>query len=257
MLNVTPVAALRDNYVWLLQDAKSPAVAIVDPGEAGRVLEFLAARRLEPVAILVTHHHWDHTNGIEDLLQRYPGTPVYGPAKERIPARTHPLGEGSQVQFPEINLELEVFEVPGHTAGAVAYYGHGMLFSGDTLFTAGCGRLFEGTAEQMHASLSKLASLPDSTLLYCGHEYTLANLEFAAKVEPGNADINNRIEETQALRKRGLPTVPAMLVHERRTNPFLRCGQASVKEAAERWSDAALHNEIEVFAALRRWKDGH
>jgi len=257
MLSVTPVAALKDNYVWLLQDSKSPAVVIVDPGEAARVLEMLAAHRLQPAAILITHHHWDHTNGIEKLLQHHPGTPVYGPANEPIPARTHPLGEGSQVQLPELNLALEVFEVPGHTAGAVAYYGHGLLFSGDTLFTAGCGRLFEGTAEQMHASLSKLASLPDSTLLYCGHEYTLANLQFAAVVEPANTDIRTRIEETQALRKRGLPTVPAMLVHERRTNPFLRCAQSSVKEAAERWVGAALHNETEVFAAVRRWKDAH
>lgn len=255
MINVTPVAVLKDNYVWLLQDAKSPAVAIVDPGEARRVLEVLAAHHLQPAAILITHHHWDHTNGIEELLEHYPGTPVYGPAREDIPARTHPLMEGARVQLPELNLELDVLEVPGHTAGAVAYYGHGLLFSGDTLFTAGCGRLFEGTPEQMHASLSKLASLPDSTLLYCGHEYTLANLEFAALVEPGNPDIRTRIEETQALRKRGLPSVPAMLVHERRTNPFLRCGQPSVRKAAERWADAALHNETEVLATIRRWKD--
>lgn len=257
MLSVTPVAVLRDNYVWLLQDAKSPAVAIVDPGEAAPVLEVLAAHRLEPAAILITHHHWDHTNGIVGLLQHYPDTPVYGPARENIPGRTHALSTGAPVQLPELNLELQVFEVPGHTAGAIAYYGHGLLFSGDTLFTAGCGRLFEGTAQQMHASLSTLASLPDSTLLYCGHEYTLANLEFAAAVEPGNADIRTRIEETQALRKRGLPSVPAMLVQERRTNPFLRCAEPAVVEAAERWAGAALHSGAEVLGAVRRWKDSY
>lgn len=255
MLEVRPVPALRDNYIWLIVHPDRRAAAIVDPGDAAPVLSALAAQELEAAAILITHHHPDHTGGVRELLRRHP-VPVFGPATEQIPGRSVALGQGDRAQIAALQAEFSILDIPGHTAGHIAYFGHGMVFVGDTLFSAGCGRLFEGTPAQMHASLSRLAALPPPTLVYCGHEYTEANLRFAAAVEPENPDIRLRRAECAALRAAGRPTVPSALELELRTNPFLRVAEPAVRAAAEKFAGAALGGADEVLGAVRRWKDG-
>lgn len=254
MLTVQAVPAFKDNYIWLLSATDTPYVAIVDPGDAKPVYAALERLKLTPIAILITHHHWDHTAGVSELCRRY-ALRVYGPAHEAITSLTDPLIEGNEVALPQLGLTLRVLDVPGHTRGAIAYYGAGALFCGDTLFTAGCGFLFEGTPAQMHASLTKLAALPGDTLVYCGHEYTLDNLGFARIVEPANPDIQARLGQTQALRQASEQTVPATLAVELHTNPFLRCAVPEVIAAAEHFSRRRLLSSTEVFAALRHWKD--
>jgi hydroxyacylglutathione hydrolase len=254
MAAVLHVPAFDDNYIWLLQGA-SDTVAIVDPGDADAVVSALDARDLTPAAVLCTHHHWDHTGGNLALQERF-DLPIYGPASERIPGMTHPLHDGARVALPGFDLNLEVIAVPGHTAGHIAYYGEQMLFCGDTLFSAGCGRLFEGTAAQMHASLSRLAALPDATRVYCAHEYTESNLRFALAVEPDNGDLLSRVGEVRALRGRGEPSLPSALATEKLTNPFLRCAEATVRDAVRNHAGREPESEVEIFAELRRWKDG-
>ncbi|MDA1107218.1 MAG: hydroxyacylglutathione hydrolase [Proteobacteria bacterium] len=254
MIQVNPVPAFKDNYIWLIGHTDSRQVAIVDPGDARPMLDALQGQSLTPCAILLTHHHRDHVGGVTELLRHF-DIPVYGPAHEPVPALTHPLREGDRVALPDIGLTLSVLDVPGHTRGAIAYYGHGCLFCGDTLFTAGCGYLFEGTPPQMYHSLSKLAALAPETQVYCGHEYTLDNLSFARVVEPRNADISARITEATRLRARNLPTVPALLALELRTNPFLRCHTPVVIAAAESHARRPLSTPAEVFGVVRRWKD--
>jgi hydroxyacylglutathione hydrolase len=205
-------------------------------------------------AILATHHHGDHVGGIRDLLARWP-VPVFGPAHEAIPGRTHALAEGESIVVPGIGLALSVLDIPGHTAGHIAYVGDGILFCGDTLFAAGCGRLFEGTPAQMVSSLDKLSVLPEATRVYCGHEYTLANLRFALAVEPGSAALVERQAREQAKRERGLPTLPSTIGDERATNPFLRAGVPTLRAAAERRAGRALEGRVGVFAELRAWKN--
>ncbi|MGH8509339.1 MAG: hydroxyacylglutathione hydrolase [Gammaproteobacteria bacterium] len=252
MIDVFPLAALKDNYIWFVRNGD--AVLVVDPSDAVPVDQTLISQGLKLTAILVTHHHWDHVNGIESLVERY-RVPVYGPKLEAIPRCRHGVIDGDTIAFPELDLSFKVLGVPGHTSGAVAYFGAELLFSGDTLFTAGCGRLFEGTAEQMYTSLSKLISLPPQTRLYCGHEYTRANLAFARAVEPDNAAIAARVAETEARRAQGLATVPSTLALERQTNPFVRCSTPAVKHAAEKRARRPLCSEIEIFAVLRQWKN--
>lgn len=254
MLDVRCVPAFDDNYIWLPGLPGSRRVAIVDPGDADPVLMRLAQEGLEPVAILITHHHGDHTGGISGLAAHY-DIPVYGPAREHIPGLTHPLADGDSVVLDALGLEFSVLETPGHTRGHVCYVGHGALFCGDTLFTAGCGRLFEGTPQQMHASLSRIAALPESTLVYCAHEYTAANLRFALVVEPDNADILARVDEVARRRARHEPTVPVPLLQELKTNPFLRCDVPAVIAAAEGFAGHALPAGADVFATVRHWKD--
>jgi hydroxyacylglutathione hydrolase len=251
-LEVIPVPAFRDNYIWLIRRGSS--VAIVDPGDAAPVLKVLRANGLRPVAILITHHHSDHVGGIADLLKEYP-IPVFGPVRESIPHRTHALDEGDEVYLPEIDIRFEILDVPGHTAGAITYHGVGLLFAGDTLFSAGCGRLFEGTAAQMYRSLTKLAGLPPSTQLFCGHEYTLANLAFAATVEPENAAIHRRTQEARSQRASHLATLPSSLEVERLTNPFLRCDLPSIELAAEKYCGRRVQPGAETFSVIRSWKD--
>lgn len=256
MAPVLHVRAFQDNYIWLIRGNSRTEVAVVDPGDAAPVLDFLQHQDLVPAAVLCTHHHADHVGGAERLRRTY-DVPVYGPANEAIASVTHPLREGDMVTLPSLELGFRIVEIPGHTRGHIAFVGDGLLFCGDTLFSAGCGRLFEGTAEQMHRSLSRLAALPESTAVYCGHEYTLANLRFALAVEPDNDDTLAYRREAEALRARGAPTLPSTIGRERRVNPFLRAAAPAVKAAAENQAGRRLNDEVSIFAALRRWKDSY
>lgn len=249
---LTPLAAFRDNYIWLW--AHGGAAFVVDPGDAAPVQAALAERRLRLAAILLTHHHNDHTGGAQVLAAAH-ACPVFGPAGERIAAVTHPLQDGDEAGIPALNLRFRVMEIPGHTAGHIAYYGHGVVFCGDTLFSAGCGRLFEGTAGQMSRSLARLASLPGETAVCCGHEYTVANLRFAQAVEPGNPEIMDYAREAAERRARAEPTLPSRLDLERRVNPFLRCHEPAVVTAAAARAGRAPADAVEVFAVIRHWKD--
>jgi len=244
--------ALKDNYIWTLRSGRHAAV--VDPGEARPVLEYLAREGLELCAILATHHHPDHVGGIEALVARA-AVPVYGPGGEPIPALTQGVAEGDTVRIAPLGASFAVLDIPGHTRAHVAYYGLEALFCGDTLFACGCGRVFEGTPEQMLQSLAKLAALPDATRVYCGHEYTLANIDFARQVDPGNAALAALEERARALRAVGRPTLPTTLGEERRANPFLRCAEPAVVESANKYLGARAADPVRVFAAIREWKN--
>ncbi len=255
MFNITPTPAFADNYIWLLKSEQNPEVAVVDPGDATPVLERLQSEQLSLGAILITHHHHDHTGGIRRLKAAFPHVRVYGPADEPIPGITHPLTEGDEVQLPWCSDSLRVFEIPGHTAGHIAYAGDGLLFCGDTLFAGGCGRVFDGTMAQMAASLQRIAQLPEETLLYCAHEYTQDNLGFAQLVEPENQAIAARQEATRMMRSQGQPSVPSLLSLQLKTNPFLRTQNPTVIAAAEQWAKKPLSGNVALFSALRSWKD--
>lgn len=231
-------------------------LVVIDPGEAEPVLAELRRRSARLSSILVTHHHPDHTAGIERLL-RETEVPVYGPAHENrpIPGLSIALSEGDRIVPEGLDVTFEVIEVPGHTAGHIAYIGNGALFSGDTLFFAGCGRLFEGDAAQMRASLGKLRELPDETRVYCGHEYTEKNLAFAAAVEPDNTDIAEQLAAAHRLRAADRPTPPSTIALEKRVNPFMRWDKPSTAAAAAAHAGCGLHDPDAVFAALREWKD--
>jgi hydroxyacylglutathione hydrolase len=258
MPTIIPIPAFSDNYIWLVREGRNAAV--VDPGDAGPVLAHLEREQLTLTAIITTHHHGDHVGGNAGLLART-RVPVFGPARETIPGRTQALAEGDSITVPGIGLALRVLDVPGHTAGHIAYVaddggdGHPVAFVGDTLFACGCGRLFEGTPAQMADSLGKLAALPGRTRAYCAHEYTLANLRFALAVEPGNAALRERQARDAARRERGVPTVPSTIADELATNPFLRAGQPAVFAAAEARAGHKLAGAVEAFAALRAWKN--
>ena len=254
MPKITALPSRKDNYIWLLESETSRKAVVVDPGEAAPVEKALNGSHLELAAILVTHHHYDHVEGIPELVARYP-VPVFGPARENIPRLTEAVEEGQRLPLEEIGTELSVLEIPGHTAGHVGYYGHGWLFCGDTLFTAGCGKVFDGTVEQLFHSLQRISRLPDETLICCAHEYTEENLRFARLVEPGNPAILERMEESRQLRARGKPAVPSTLEEEKRTNPFLRCHQPEVIQAAERFAGHPLESAEAVFKVLREWRD--
>lgn len=255
MINITPIPAFNDNYIWIISHANSRQAIVVDPGIANDTLQHLDQKKYKLAGVLVTHHHADHTGGIAELIEKHPA-PVYGPAKDSVPTCSYPLKEGDKIDFPEMELSFNVLDVPGHTKGHIAFYGNNMLFCGDTLFAAGCGRVFEGTMAQMAQSLKKLSALPSQTKVYCAHEYTANNLAFAVTVEPNNEHIHKRIKETQHLRKNNMPTVPSTLELELTTNPFLRCDAPDVIKAAESHANQKLHNNpVDVFKELREWKD--
>lgn len=252
MIKIVPIPAFEDNYIWLIRN-DTTAVA-VDPGDAAPLMEYLKQHRLRLVAVLLTHHHADHTGGVAELQQRF-DIPVYGPRREDIPAVTHPVGEGDVIDLPGLDTAIQVLDVPGHTAGHIAYYGINSLFCGDALFACGCGRLFEGTAKQMHSSLSKFAALPDDTLVCCAHEYTLENIRFARMVEPGNAALEERERRERETIAQGRPTLPSNIALEKLTNPFLRCSEPALAAAAGRFAGHPLAGPAEVFAAIRQWRD--
>lgn len=256
MLNLVPIPAFKDNYIWLLHD-QYHAVAI-DPGDAAPVQAWLAAHQLTLSAILCTHHHADHSGGICKLVEVY-NVPAYGPRLENIPCVSHGVGEGSAIKIADMDLTLDVIDIPGHTRGHVAYLfsrmGEHGLFCGDTLFGCGCGRLFEGKPAQLLHSLQRLAQLPDDTKVYCAHEYTEANIRFALACEPGNARLIQRQAEARALRADGQPTLPSTLALEKATNPFLRCARPEIVRAAQQHGTAVAGDELDVFTVLREWKN--
>ncbi len=252
-LRIDPIPAFSDNYIWLIQ--QYGAACLVDPGDAVPALSCLQQAGLRLTAILLTHKHGDHTGGVLELVERYPGVTVYGPSEERAEGVDHPLQDCDEINLPGIDLSLQVLAVPGHTSGHLAYYAPGILFCGDALFSVGSGRLFGGTHEQMHHSLQLLARLPVETRCYCAHEYTLDNIGFAKWVEPNNAALLQYEAECQTKREQGLPTVPSLLSQELACNPFLRTEKFDVVTAAERYAGRTLSHSWEVFRALRQWKD--
>ena len=252
MLAIHAVPAFKDNYIWILESGGN-AVA-VDPGDAAPVEAFLASRGLRLTAVLATHHHADHVGGLPALAARW-ACPTFGPRREVDAQLTQRLEEGDRFDVPGIGISLEALDIPGHTAGHIALHGAGAVFCGDTLFACGCGRLFEGTPAQMVDSLGKLARLPGETRVYCGHEYTLANIRFAQAVEPGNARLAQRAAREAGKRARDEPTLPSTIAEELATNPFLRCGEREVIESASRRAGRALQGGVEVFAEIRQWKN--
>ncbi|HYB50785.1 MAG TPA: hydroxyacylglutathione hydrolase [Burkholderiaceae bacterium] len=251
-LQITPISAFQDNYIWLLE--RDNHGVVVDPGDAQAVLRTLAQGPIKLDAILLTHHHPDHVGGVAELVAVC-APKVYGPANSPFKAIDVRLREGDRAQV--LGEELSVLEVPGHTLDHIAYWcpAQEALFCGDTLFACGCGRLFEGSAAQMLASLNKIARMPEKTRVYCAHEYTAANIRFALAVEPHNAQLLARAQACATARSRREPTVPSTLALEKATNPFLRCAQTTVREAVATRRGTALEDDIAVFAALRSWKD--
>jgi hydroxyacylglutathione hydrolase len=255
MIEIRPIPAFEDNYIWLLTRPGYAGCAVVDPGDEDPVIERLQAEGLKLETILITHKHGDHVGGVRGLKAVWPQATVYGPAGEPIKTLEHRLRDGDRVTPGGLGVTFEVLDVPGHTEGHIAYYGDGVLFCGDTLFAGGCGRVFSGTFEQLSDSLIRIAQLPRDTRVYCAHEYTLANLGFAAWVEPDSPALAERLARDQADRERDQPTLPSRLGDELATNPFLRTDQADVIAAAVGWAGRPLGDRAAVFRALRTWKD--
>ena len=251
-MRLLPLPAFEDNYVWALCRDDGEAL-FVDPGDAAPVL-VAATEGLQPAGILLTHHHHDHIGGVPALLERWPDLPVIGPADDRIPTATARVGQGDVAEIA--GWRFEVHAIPGHTVSHIAFHGHGVLCCGDTLFSLGCGRLFEGTPEQMLDSLDRLATLPADTAVCCGHEYTVANAAFARVVDPANAALRAQAEEAARLRREGRPTLPSTLGAERAANPFLRIDAPEVRAAVASRLGTAPTGRVDAFAELRRWKDG-
>ena len=251
-ITVTALPAFADNYIWLISTG-GDRCAVVDPGDAMPVLRALEENQLELDAILVTHHHADHTGGVIRLAAET-GAEVFGPADDRVNGLTRRCSDGEDIELQSLGLAFRVLEVPGHTSSHIAFHGHGCLFCGDTLFSVGCGRLFEGTPQQMQDSLDKLADLPPDTGVFCAHEYTLSNCDFAREVEPDNRDLVRRASEAEAFRASGRITLPSTIGQEKAVNPFLRTRKKAVVEAARR-RDPAAQPGASTLAVIRAWKD--
>ncbi|MFI4938566.1 MAG: hydroxyacylglutathione hydrolase [Candidatus Berkiellales bacterium] len=285
MNKIVALLAFKDNYIWAIHSLEGSEIVVIDPGDAKPVLQYLKECKLTLSAILITHHHWDHSGGILKLRQHFPDITVYGSKNEKINGVNHPVQEGDKISLPAFDLTMRVLDIPGHTLGHVAYVSDkpALLFCGDTLFSCGCGRVFEGTPEQMVHSLNKLKQLPPQTLMYCGHEYTLANIAFAQLIEPHNKMLMKRLDQVKELRAQGLPSLPVTMAEEQQTNPFLRCDQPDVITAAQNYrdtqdnsaqnyrdtqdknprqnyqdshhSDPAHSDPITIFTLLRQWKN--
>ncbi len=259
MIKVIPIPIFHDNYVWLIRHAMQAGGAldhavVVDPGDANPVLAYLAQEQLTLSAVLITHKCYDHVMGLGALLEQHTA-PVYGPAIDHIKGVSHPVEDNAVITISQ-SLKFQAMLVPGHTLGHLAFYTRGHLFAGDVMFGAGCGRIKEGgNAEQMFYSLQRLAKLPRDTKLYCAHEYTMANLTFAQTVEPGNRAIAQRYDAVSALRKAQRPSLPSTLAEELATNPFLRCSEPEIAQSVCAHADIPVTAEIDVFTALRHWKD--
>lgn len=247
-----PLPAFNDNYIWALR--RGNLAVVVDPGDAQVVEDWLGENGIDLTAILITHHHTDHTGGIAALTTQR-DIPVYGPAAHDIRGVTQGVSEGDRITLPSLGLGFEVLEVPGHTATHIAFLGHGMLFPGDTLFSAGCGRLLGGTAQQLYRSLERLKGLPGDTRVYCTHEYTLSNLRFARAAEPSNAERDAWLERCQALRDKGLPTLPSTIARECAINPFLRTECVEVRAGVAAHDGRPPRDGEDCFTRLRAWKD--
>lgn len=251
--SIFPISAFTDNYIWVWVDDVKKQAVVVDPGDAVPILKFLDQNKLTLHAILITHKHHDHTGGIAALLSQFPDASVFSNQTENIAQTTQHVSDGDIIHIND--HALMIITIPGHTLGHIAYYCKPVLFCGDTLFTNGCGKIFEGTAGQMLASLKKLMALSDDTLIYCGHEYTLSNIKFALHVEPNNHALQKRFDETKKLRSENKPTVPSTLKLEKETNPFLRCSKPSVIETVSHHAGKKLNSEVDVFTELRQWKN--
>ena len=252
-VQISAIPAFTDNYIWCLHNQTHAVV--VDPGDAEPVLAFCKQNGLSLEAVLITHHHRDHTGGIARLASANPSLPVIGPAGGHIRGITRSVDEGDDIHLNVVNCAFTVMELPGHTLDHIAFYGHGLVLCGDTLFSGGCGRLFEGSPAQMHHSLNKLKRLPDSTRVFCTHEYTQANMQFALAVEPDNEVLQQHANLVEKLRSEDNITLPSSMQKEKAINPFLRSHKASVAAAASQWQGEELDDDTAVFAALRRWKD--
>lgn len=248
MVNIIPIPAFQDNYIWLIENGTHAAV--VDPGDAAPVIAALQHRDLKLTTILITHHHADHIGGVDALMAKY-SPQVFAPQKERYPFAHTAVNDGQVIDLQDLDVAFNVMDVGGHTLGHVAYYGANSVFCGDTLFGGGCGRLFEGTPAQMFASLQKVAKLPPETAIYCAHEYTEHNLQFAKTVEKNNCALIERIRTSRKLREAGLPTIPSSLLLELETNPFLRCTSPEIINSL----DLQHADEVEVFSTLRRMRN--
>jgi len=260
---ITPIKAFSDNYIWAIRHPNTKTVALVDPGDAAVCIDFLEKNHCSLNAILITHHHPDHTGGISELRaycrqQQWPLT-VYGPANENIPHCDVKLSEKDMVNLVELSISFQVIDLPGHTAGHIAYFANEgvipLLFCGDTLFSGGCGRLFEGSAEQMLNSLTKLSNLPESTQVYCTHEYTQANLKFALTVEPKNVALKDYSNKVNELRTKELSTIPTSIKVEKQINPFLRSHEQAVQISAAQFDSNSQTSTLGTFTTIRRWKD--
>jgi hydroxyacylglutathione hydrolase len=251
-LSIEPIPILETNYVWALHNGRE--AVLVDPGRAAAPLQWLRDRSLRLTGLLITHHHWDHTDGIDEILEAH-SVPVYGPDDARIPQVDHPLAEGDTLSLDHPALDLEVLNVPGHTSIHLAFVGPDFVLCGDALFSAGCGRLFEGDAEQMQASLDKLAALPGQTRVYCAHEYTQDNCRFALQVEPDNDELTARLEQVIRMRRNHQITLPSTIADELSFNPFLRTRHPDVIAAARHRNPGCGTEPHEVFGVIRRWKD--
>jgi len=251
-IRVEAIRAFTDNYIWAVHDGRH--CVIVDPGEASGTLAFLERHGLALCGLLLTHHHHDHVGGVDEIRARH-SAPAWGPDDPRMPGDLRVVAQGDSVTIDELALNFSVIETPGHTTSHIAFHGHELLFCGDTLFSVGCGRLFEGTPAQMQASIDKFAVLPDSTRVYCAHEYTESNCRFAREVEPDNKALAQRCEEVSALRRRDRITLPSTIEAEKACNPFMRTREASVIAAAQQREPGRGDSPADVFGVIRRWKD--